>query len=287
MSEHPLKIGKFEILGLLGQGSMGTVYLAHDPYRNNKVALKVCTLDNSDRIGHKLFFNEARSAGSLHHPGILRVLDARDGSEGPYLVLEYVADAEPLTAHCRANGLLALPQVVAILFRLAKALDYAHRHGVIHRDIKPANILLTRELSPKICDFGIARRTQSDTTQLLGVFGSPRYMAPEQALDAPISPQTDLYSLGMVMFELLTGQAPFIAAGFSQLLKKLMHEAPPSLNQVRPELPPGLDDIVQRALQKAPQDRYPSGKAMAADLALIYQDLHLGEVRPSPEEMGR
>ncbi len=264
---------------------MGTVYLAHDPYRNDKVAIKVCQLDNSDRIGHKLFFNEARSAGNLHHPGILRVLDAGDDAEGPYLVLEYVADAEPLTKYCRADALLPLPQVVAILFRLAKALDYAHRHGVIHRDIKPANILLTRELTPKICDFGVARRTQSDTTQILGVFGSPRYMAPEQALDATIGPQTDLYSLGVVMFELLTGRAPFIAAGFSQLLQKLMHETPPCLHQIRQELPSRLDDIVQRALQKASQDRYPSGKAMAADLALVYQDLHLGEERPSREEM--
>ncbi len=287
MNEFPAKVGKFEILGLLGQGSMGTVYLAHDPYRNHKVAIKVCKLDNSDRIGHKLFFNEARSAGSLHHPGILGVLDAGDDSEGPYLVLEYIANAKPLTGHCRADGLLPLPQVVAILFRLAKALDYAHRHGVIHRDIKPANILLTQELTPKICDFGVARRTQSDTTQILGVFGSPRYMAPEQALDAPIGPQTDLYSLGVVMFELLTGQAPFIAAGFSQLLKKLMHETPPCLHQIRPELPPSLDCIMQRALQKSPQDRYPSGKAMAADLALVYRDLNLGEERPSRKEIGR
>ena len=163
---------------------MGVVYLAHDPFAERPVAIKLGSIPTSAeaaRLSHRIFFNEARLAGLLKHPNILSVYDAGEEDGRPYIVMEYVDGSRTLKDHCQADSLLPLRRVVEIAFKCARALDYAHRAGVIHRDIKSSNILLTPSGDVKIADFGIARRLHSETTQVMGMVGSPRYMSPEQA----------------------------------------------------------------------------------------------------------
>jgi len=277
-TEHPKKLGKYEILGVAGRGGMGTVYVGHDPFIDRKVAIKVCPVsddatDVQARMARKMFFNEAQSAGLLENPNILRVYDAGEVDGDPYIVMEYVEGARTLKDHCTPENLLPIEQAVRILHQCAKALDYAHRRGVIHRDIKSANIMLNSEGEVKIGDFGIAQRALADQTQVMGLFGSPTYMSPEQARDEELTNQTDLYSLGVVMYEVLAGRPPFRAKGFSGLLNKILNDPPPPLAELRPEVPPRLAAIVERALEKDRARRYKTGAEIAADLAALMEEL--------------
>ncbi|MDX1513558.1 MAG: serine/threonine-protein kinase, partial [Gammaproteobacteria bacterium] len=201
MAELPQKFGKYHVLGLAGRGNMGVVYLGYDPFADRQVAIKVSAapdpLDGtSSRLARKLFFNEAHMAGVLEHPNILRILDAGEEGGEPYIVMEFVEGGNTLQPFCDPENLLPVPEVADIVARCAKALDYAHCRGVIHRDIKPTNIMRTPEGDVKIGDFGVAQRTMADTTHVMGILGSPRYMSPEQIREETISGQTDLYSLG-------------------------------------------------------------------------------------------
>lgn len=218
MSETLEKVGKYEILGVAGRGGMGTVFIGHDPFIDRRVAIKVCPVVNPDdtdsRLTRKMFFNEAQSAGVLDNPNILRVFDAGEVDGDPYIVMEYVEGAETLKDYCKPQKIIPVAQAVRIFHQCAKALDHAHRRGVTHRDIKSANIMLNAEGEPKIGDFGIAQRAVSDSTQVMGMFGSPTYMSPEHARDDDLTHQTDLYSFGVVMYEVLAGRPPFRARGF-------------------------------------------------------------------------
>ncbi len=272
---QPTKIGKYEILSLAGEGSMGVVFKAHDPFSDAPVAIKLCpvTEGNSFKLARKLFFNEARTAGVLDHPNILSVLDAGEHDGQPYIVMEYVSGGETLRSHIASATLLPLAQVAEILYRSAKALDYAHRRGVVHRDIKPSNIMLSADGVPKIGDFGIAQHALSDETQLMGMLGSPRYMSPEQAQEDEISHHTDLYSLGVVGYELITGEPPFLARNITQLVQKIVTEPPRPLAELRPDLPPAMAAVIERAMAKRPEDRYGHGHEMANDIAAVYGGL--------------
>jgi len=206
------KIGKYELVERLASGSMGTVYSAHDPFTNRLVAIKVAHPQFAEetpsaRKFRKLFFNEAHAAGVLDHPNILRVFDADMDGNVCYLVMELIEDAETLDAYCSSDNLMPLPEVIGIVYKIAKALDYAHRQGVIHRDIKPSNILLTQDRDIKLADFSVAMITRSDTmqTQFTGVLGSPLYMSPEQINDESITGRSDIFSLGSLTYQLLTG----------------------------------------------------------------------------------
>jgi serine/threonine protein kinase len=272
----PSKLGKYEVLGVIGRGGMGTVYLGFDPFAARQVAIKIGAIPSSNeaaRLSQRLFFNEARLAGLLKHPNILAVWDAGEEDGRPYVVMEFVDGARTLKDHCDAGHLLPLREVVEIAFKCARALDYAHRAGVIHRDIKSSNILLTRDGDVKIADFGIAKRLHSDTTQVMGMVGSPRYMSPEQALEEEVTNQTDLYSLGVVMFELLTGRPPFQAEGLTRLIYKVVHEAPPRPRDIRAEIPQPLEAIVLKALRKDRSERYAMGNELAADLSRTFESL--------------
>ena len=279
MAQLPGKIGKYEIVGVAGRGNMGIVYAAYDPFKDQKVAVKVCAMEDdasastASRMARKLFFNEAHTAGSLDHPNILRVFDAGEENSEPYIVMEYVESARTLSEFCAADNLLSVSRVAEVLFQIARALDYAHRRGVVHRDIKPTNLMLTTDGDVKIGDFGIAEGAQAETTQILGVLGSPRYMSPEQAREDDTNNQTDLYSLGVVAYELLTGQPPFIGQGFSRLMYKILHEEAPPLRHIRPDLPESLELIVSRAIHKDRQVRYKMGRELAADLAEVFEEL--------------
>ncbi len=276
----PEKLGKYEISHLVGKGSMGVVYEGYDPFSDAPVAVKVALADSlkDKEVGpryRKMFFNEAHTAGMLKHPNIIDILDAGAEDDNCYIVMELVEGGETLKRYCTSESLLPVEQVIEIIFKCAKALDYAHRQGVIHRDIKPTNILVTGDKDVKIGDFSIAHLMSSDTTNTMpmGFVGSPRYMSPEQVQEDNITNQTDLFSLGIVMYELLTGKHPFLADSFSRLIHKIINEKHPPLKTHRPDIPDILEKIVHHALQKNPEKRYKMGLNMAADLSLAFDYL--------------
>jgi len=280
MSALPEKIGKYEIVQELGRGSMGVVYSAHDPFSDRLVAIKAAHpqfVDQSEegQRFRKLFFNEAHAAGSLDHPNILKVYDADVDDELCYLVMEYVEGAQTLDAYVKPERLLSLREVVGIIYKAAKALDYAHRHGVIHRDIKPSNLLLNDERDVKLADFSIAMITRPDHkhTQFTGFLGSPLYMSPEQINELPLTNATDIFSLGTVMYQMLSGQHPFKADNLNAINQRITREEPPQLATFRSDLPDGLSYAVRRMLRKNPSQRYQTGLDLAADLAVIFEDL--------------
>ena len=286
MADLPEKIGKYPVVGIAGSGNMGMVYIGYDPFHARDVAIKVCRLspgmeEETARVARKMFFNEAHTAGVLDHPNITRVLDAGEENDEPYLVMEYVDGGITLESFCKPERLLPLTTVARVIFRCAKALDYAHRRGVIHRDIKPSNLMLTDDEDVKIGDFGVAQLPSNESTHVMGIMGSPLYMSPEQLQDEQLTGRTDLYSLGVVMFELLSGQQPFKAANFAQLVRKIVNEEPPSLAALRPDLPESVVGIVERALTKNPDHRYQSGSDFASDLVTAFPALAGGPAHQS------
>ena len=273
--QTPSKIGKYDIVGVLGRGAMGVVYRGHDAYVDRPVAIKLAThadiesdprADSDGGVARRLFINEARSAGRLDHPNILKVYEAGESDGQPYMVMEFIDGADTLRNHCGRDDLLPIGQVVSIIRQVADALDYAHRSGVLHRDIKPANIMLTRDGAVKLGDFGIARRMGADQTQIVGWFGSPLYMSPEQARDSEVTPQSDLFSLGSVFYEMLAGVPPFAAKGLTGLIQKVCYQDPAPLPQVRPEVSAPLWLIVKKMLEKELQHRYLSGAEIVRDI---------------------
>ena len=280
MSDVPKKLGKYDILGEIGRGSMGIVYRAFDPYINREVAVKVAMAealkdkDTGERF-RKMFFNEAHTAGMLRHPNILDIFDAGVDGDSCYIVMELVANGGTLRPYCRVEKLLPLNQAAEIIFKCAKALDYAHRQGVIHRDIKPSNILVTDDMDVKIADFSIAHAVRQDTTQTmpLGFVGSPRYMSPEQVHEDVITNQTDLFSLGIVAYELICGHHPFGGESFSALVHKIVNEDPPLMSTFRADTPEVLEKIIRRTLEKNPARRYRMGLDIAADMSMAFTHL--------------
>ena len=217
----PDRIGKYVIINEVGRGSTGTVYLSHDSYYGRDVAIKVYNMDpdQSDeraKIARKMFLSEAHMVGMLQHPHILPIYDAGEENGRCYIVTEHVHGARTLSAYCRPDNLLRIDDVVEIMFKCAKALHYAHTRGVIHRDIKPSNIMLTQDSDVRIIDFGIALVADSEISRIEGIAGSPSYMSPEQVQSLELTHHSDLYSLGAVMYELLTGIRPFRAGNLRQ-----------------------------------------------------------------------
>ncbi|MBI2994347.1 MAG: protein kinase [Gammaproteobacteria bacterium] len=280
VSGRPEIIGKYEIEDEVGRGSMGTVYAAHDPFSERTVAVKVA---HPQFVGkgqegarfRKLFFNEAHAAGVLSHPSILTLYDAGVDGDLCYLVMEFVPGAKTLSAFCEPAALLGVREVVGIVYKCAKALDYAHRQGIIHRDIKPSNILFTQDRDIRVSDFSIARINRADqtSTQFDGFLGSPLYMSPEQINEWDINSNTDLFSLGTVMYELLTGHNPFKAESLTAIAQKITHEQPEPINTWRTDVPDGLEYVLNRMMKRKNSKRYATGLDLAADLALIFDDL--------------
>ena len=277
MSDRPHKIGKYSILSELGQGASAVVYLAEDPFNDRKVAVKLAKSDSgmgeeeANRF-EKLFLNEASLAGKLNHPNIVAVYDAVVETDQQYIVMEYVTGGS-LKKFCSETNLLPVRQAVLVIFKMCRALDYAFQNGVIHRDIKPANILLSERDEIKISDFGTAKISHATHTQIEGFLGSPAYMSPEQINEEGPSVQTDIYSLGVVMYELLTGKLPFRAENAVSMINKILNEDPVPIEQLRPDLPEKLIEIVQKAMHKDPKVRYGSWFEMATDLANTFPQL--------------
>ena len=284
-------LGKYDVLEVLGQGAMGTVYRGFDPFQNREVAIKIANRESRDMDiaavnPRKLFFNEAKVSGRLQHPNIVRVHDAGTYEDVWYIVMEYIEGGRTLQSFCQPNTLLPLEDVVRIIFKCAVGLDYAHRKGVIHRDIKPRNILLTKSGEVKLADFGVAMITQFDATetQLRGYVGSPLYMSPEQISDEGLTTSSDLFSLGVVMYEMLTGRNPFSADSLPAIIHNISHQEHEPLSALRADTPKILGQIVDRTLKKDAAARYKSGMDLAGDLSLVFAALALPRAELSNRE---
>ena len=274
----PEKIGKYVIINKVGKGSTGIVYLSHDPYYRRDVAIKVYNIEeDSDadraRVARKMFYNEAHMVGMLQHPNIMPIYDAGEEDGKYYVVTEHIQGARTLAAYCRPDNLLRIDDVVEIIYKCAKALHYSHGRGVIHRDIKPSNVMLTNDNDVRIIDFGIAIVSDSEISRIEGIAGSPSYMSPEQVQSEELTPRSDLYSLGAVLYELLTGFRPFRADNLSKLLHQIVYATPPPIHTYRDDIPEELEEVVAMSMQKEPNKRCASGAAMAADLTRVYQEL--------------
>jgi serine/threonine protein kinase len=274
-------IGKYRVLREVGRGATSKVYLAADPGKTEPVAIKLVQFSENDsgkwthRVA-KLLEIEGRVVRLLEHPNIVRIYDYAVESERAYIVMEYI-EGRTLESFTSFGKLLPVHEVVRIVFKCCMALDYAFRQGVIHRDIKPANIMVTDAGEVKITDFGLAldlkKQGQYDSTFIMGV-GSPAYMSPEQIKEYPLDQKTDLYSLGVVFYELLTGRRPFRGANRAQLIYKIINADAPPVSVVNPNLPPAMDKILQKALEKDLYSRYKNGADMAKDLTAVrYQIL--------------
>ncbi len=274
---------------------MGTVYKAVDPLIERTVAIKTISLNLSkEELAEfeERFYREAKSAGRLNHPNIVTIYDVGETGDIAYIAMEYL-EGESLREMLDSGVVLPVEMIVKIAARIASALNYAHENHVVHRDIKPANIMITPNRNVKIMDFGIAQIPTGSRTQLGTVLGSPKYMAPEQVVGQATDGKTDIFALGVVLYEMLTGTTPFNGDNLSAIMYKILHEEPVPPSTINPRVPPIYDRIVSRALAKRPADRYQTAREFARDLR--NQDavpLHassqpgVGERSASPRQSG-
>ncbi len=270
--EKPM-LGRYQVEKELGKGAMGVVYLGKDPKIGRVVAIKTLALSHEfegDELidARERFFREAETAGRLQHQHIVTIFDAGEEHDLAYIAMEFLKGKD-LTEFSKSGHLLDVPIVVSIVARVAQALAYAHRQHVVHRDIKPANIMYERVTDTvKVTDFGIARITDSSKTKTGLVLGTPSFMSPEQLAGKKVDGRSDLYSLGVMLYQLLTGVLPFRGESMTELMYKIANEDAPSILLIRPDLPPLLASVVQRALCKNPDMRYQDGEQFAQELQL-------------------
>ena len=273
----PGMLGRYKVLKELGRGAMGLVYLGKDPTIQRFVAIKTMRLDHIDHDDmlqevKARFFREAESTGRLSHPNIVTIYDAGEEDDLGYIAMELI-EGTPLKEWARKPNLMPVNEVLLTVATVADALDYAHQQGVVHRDIKPANIMLTKERVVKVMDFGIAKMASSSKSHADIVLGTPTYMSPEQIAGKKVDGRSDIFSLGVVLFELLTGQLPFTADNLSAVLFSIAHHPHPAIQSLRPDLPPMVQEIVDRALQKELPHRYRRAEEFADELRACLQSL--------------
>jgi eukaryotic-like serine/threonine-protein kinase len=265
--------GRYRIVRKLGSGGMANVYLAEDEDLGRRVAIKILN-DRyaNDDLFIERFRREAKSAAALSHPNIVSVYD-RGEAEGTYYIAMEVIEGRSLKELIMTRGPLPIPQALAYSHEILEALRFAHRHGIIHRDIKPHNILIGERL--KVTDFGIARAGASQMTEAGSIMGTAQYLSPEQARGAPVTASSDLYSVGIVLYEMLTGKVPFTGDSAIEIAMKHLNEAPKPPSKIRPEIPEELDQVVLRALSKNPEDRYQTAEEFSEDLHRVEAGLPL------------
>ena len=270
------RFGRYEVLSELGRGAMGVVYKARDPQIDRLVALKTVSLWGQEPDEEKefrlRFMNEAQAAGRLHHSGIVSVFDVGENPENhdPFIVLEYV-QGESLNRVLSREKKLPLERSLKLAEEIADALDYAHAQGVIHRDIKPANILITHDGHAKIADFGIAKLNLAHFTIPGRVLGTPAYMAPEQLSGEGVDGRSDLFSLGVILYAMVTGHSPFQGTSATTVCFKVANREPIAASALDMTLPPQLDAVISRAMAKDPNERYQRGADFADDLRILQQ----------------
>ena len=266
--EEP-KLGRYLIQSELGRGAMGVVYKATDSVLERTVAVKTVNMalerDGAERYEAR-FYQEARAAGGLNHPNIVTVYDVGKAGDVAYMAMEFIEGQELRTLLAEGRP-LPVQQAVSIAAQVAEGLGYAHQHGVVHRDIKPANIMVTPASPVKITDFGIARmRASGDLTQTGMMLGSPKYMSPEQVIGKRADHRSDIFSLGVILYEMLAGSTPFNGDNVTALMYQIVNFAPPAPSAVNASVPELLDYIVAKMLAKALEDRYQSAEDVARDL---------------------
>jgi eukaryotic-like serine/threonine-protein kinase len=267
--EKPM-LGRYQLEKELGKGAMGVVYLGKDPKIGRVVAIKTMALAREfegDELedARKRFFREAETAGRLQHQHIVTIFDAGEDHELAYIAMEFLKGTD-LSGHTRVGQLLPAGQVASIVARVADALDYAHQLNVVHRDIKPANVMYEVQTDiVKVTDFGIARVTDASRTRTGMVLGTPSFMSPEQIAGKKVSGQSDLYSLGVMAFQMLAGMLPYRAESMAELMFKIANEPAPDLRALRPDIAPDLAAAVDKALSKSLDRRYSRGRDMADD----------------------
>jgi serine/threonine-protein kinase len=279
---EPRKLGRYRLVKELGRGAMGIVYRAEDPMLNRTVAVKCIILMDEPAVRadyEARFFQEAKAAGGLNHPNLVTIHDVGREGDVAYMAMELLegTDLRELTG----RGRMPLPLALELMAQAAEGLAHAHEHGVVHRDIKPGNIMVVRGRVAKVMDFGIARIRASDVkTQTGAILGSPRYMSPEQVTGQPADRRSDIFSLGVVLHELAAGEPPFSASSVTQLMHQIATATPRPPSAINPAVPPMLDLIVARALQKQPADRYQSAAELASDLRSCLAELAPGQEPP-------
>lgn len=265
------QLGRYEIIAEIGRGAMGAVFQARDPKIDRVVAIKTISVQGVDarEMAHyrQRFFREAQAAGRLSAPGIVTIYDVDEDSASntPFIVMEYVA-GRTLDQFAPASDTIAMNTALDLVRQVADALDYAHSHGIVHRDIKPSNIIVTDDGQAKIADFGIARLSLSDATLPGHVLGTPAYMSPEQLNGKPVDGRSDLFSLGVIAYWLLTGEKPFTGDTLTQISFQVAFREPRPACEANPQLPPDFNYILGRALAKEPEKRYQTGKQFSLDV---------------------
>src|SRR3984885_1984074 len=256
------KAGRYELREELGRGAMGVVYHAHDPVIGREVAVKTMHLSaegtgmsREELVGR--FQTEARAAGLLTHPNIVVIYDAGE-EEGIFYITMEMVEGRSLQTLLDAHQLFPLPRVMKLMEQVCSALDFAHQHNVVHRDIKPANLVLTADDTVKVTDFGTAKILQFGTAQTAHVMGTPSYMSPEQVKGKPVDGRSDIFSLGVVLYELMTGEKPFPGENITTVIYKIINEAPIPPRSLDSSIHPGLSAVITRALAKEPADRFQS-----------------------------
>ena len=286
--EKPM-LGRYQVEKELGKGAMGVVYLGKDPKIGRVVAIKTMALsqefDGDELVdARERFFREAETAGRLQHQNIVTIFDAGEEHDLAYIAMEFLKGKD-LVDFCKDGQLLPAPKVLSIVARVAEALAYAHRQNVVHRDIKPANIMY--ELASdtvKVTDFGIARITDSSKTKTGMVLGTPSFMSPEQLAGKKVDGRSDLYSLGVMLFQMLAGVLPFRGESMAELMYKIANEEAPDIRAIRRDLPESLADLVSVSLSKRPETRYQNGDQFAADLRAVIVAMSPGVGQERPQE---
>ncbi|MBI3480995.1 MAG: serine/threonine protein kinase [Nitrosomonadales bacterium] len=263
------QLGRYEVLGELGQGAMGVVYKAKDPLIDRVVAIKTINLglamDEKEEYEGR-FYQEAKAAGRLNHPNIVTIYDVGKSGDIAYIAMEFLEGRE-LRDILNDEALLPVDQALSIVAQVAQGLAYAHEHDIVHRDVKPSNIMVIRDGHVKITDFGIARMASASVrTQTGMVLGSPKYMSPEQVMGRTIDQRSDVFSLGVMLYEMLTGQAPFNGENVNAIMYQTLNSVPPQPSMLNAAVPEMVNFIVAKALAKKVEDRYQNAKDLAVDL---------------------
>lgn len=293
------KIGKYNIIEMLGKGAMGVVYKALDPDINREVAVKTIRFDLIDGDDEEVmgrFMREAQAAGKLDHPNIATIYDVGREKDLTYIVMQYVK-GQSLQQVIAKKKKFSPKEINDIIIPLCEALEYAHQHGIVHRDIKPANILIDLRGKPNVVDFGVARVETSTLTQSGTTVGTPSYMSPEQIMGKRVDNRADIFSLGVILYELAAGQRPFTGGNISTLMYKIVNEEPPHITKVEKSLPASYENIIEKALAKDPKNRFQSclqfiaalkGESTDIDSTLAYDFEQDQTIRmDKPQKKGR